>query len=176
MKHSASCCGNPALSVTARRRESIGLNASLLILWLASALVSRAQIITPPTEPVYQNAASPSQRPAAYYSSSEVGDEIRLAGGEARKVTDFGFLYYGDFSGSGVTATLRLYKNDGVDADPGDHLVPAPGTLLYESDPLNLQAGYHEALVSGLALDVPASLTWTVSFSGSARPPGIGRG
>jgi len=69
-------------------------------------------------------------------------------------VTSFGFGY----NTSGVTAKVRFYANDG----PGG----APGTLLFESAAFFI-SGYGIRNVTGLAVHVPETFTWTVAISGS---------
>ena len=67
-------------------------------------------------------------------------------------------------------ATLRIYANDGADypetaveryADS-----KTPGTLLLTSDPITLSEGYQTYRVSGINVELPDTVTWTVEFSG----------
>ncbi|MDC0065902.1 immunoglobulin domain-containing protein, partial [Verrucomicrobia bacterium] len=66
-------------------------------------------------------------------------------------------------------ATLRIYANDGSDyPGTGGTLPPSkiPGTLLFTSDPIPLSEGYNTYRVSGIKVDLPDTVTWTVEFSG----------
>jgi hypothetical protein len=97
--------------------------------------------------------------------NAEIGDSVTFAG-TARTVTDFKFEY----SLSTVAATagnelgqVFFYANDG-----GNGL---PGTLLYTSPVFGLvvptaSRPYETAEISGISVDVPDSITWTVKFSG----------
>jgi hypothetical protein len=129
---------------------------------MASAVALSA--VTVCAELVYDNSREYSTNFVAY--SFEYGDEIRLAG-SARTVTRFQFEYYGDFTSQGIAkVTLRFYANDG----PGQFR--SPGTLLYQSEPLDLYAGFHALLIGGLSVDVPGTFTWTVRFTGLAMVKG----
>ena len=74
------------------------------------------------------------------------------------------FEYYGDFTADGdEKAVVRVYANDGAGADG---VAQEPGTMLYESDPIAIAAGYNSVAVSGLLIEVPDTITWTVQFFG----------
>ena len=74
------------------------------------------------------------------------------------------FEYYGDFTPAGdETAQLRVYKNDGPLTKDGD---PTPGTLLYDSTPFAIEAGWQTKKFSGLNVTVPTDLIWTIEFGG----------
>src|SRR5204863_601094 len=40
------------------------------------------------------------------------------------------------------------------------------GNLLLQSDPFNLQNGFHQGLLTGLSVSVPGTFIWTVDFDG----------
>ena len=135
----------------------ISLSALLLPLCSGSAAI------------VYDNTANAltnSSGSQLYYAStSEFGNQIVLAPGTNRVLSQFDFYYY--YSGTSATttngpiATIRFYKNDGGTNG-------APGTGFFTSDPIMLVKGYvHEALAFNVASNfvVPNTFTWTVQFS-----------
>jgi hypothetical protein len=116
--------------------------------------------------------------------TSEIGDEITLAG-EARTVTGLRFDYYLDpRAGNTVTGRVRIYLNNGAG------FPPRPQEVLYSSPSIALATGYANVQVSGVALDVPESFTVAILFqnvpanlAGRVGPvfygeerPAIGRG
>ncbi|HVY70140.1 MAG TPA: immunoglobulin domain-containing protein, partial [Verrucomicrobiae bacterium] len=119
---------------------------------------------------VYQNDTT--INPTTRFSEFEFGDEIVLAGNRPRMVAGFGFDYYGDFTSSNATAVVSFYKNDGVNVGVNGKTILAPGTLLYQSDPVKLTSGFHEQIISDIAINVPASFTWTVTFFGLSGQEG----
>lgn len=119
---------------------------------------------------VYENAAHPLLNTngvqMAHFYSREFGDEINLAGTD-RILTDFQFEYYGDFTSAfGRTGRIRIYKNDG----PGTYATPH--TVLYDSGSFFLNSGYNTKWISGLSVEVPNRITWTVEFSGVTEAVG----
>ena len=62
-------------------------------------------------------------------------------------------------------ATLRIYANDGENATT-NYDSKTPGTLLFTSGPITLSEGYDTYRVSGIKVDLPDTVTWTVEFSG----------
>lgn len=93
----------------------------------------------------------------------EVGDEINLSGGAAT-LTDFQFEYNytGPVAGNpDATGVLRFYAKDGNGG-------LTPGTLLFESAPFTLQAGFHQGAINGQSIAVPGTLIWSVAFNGIA--------
>jgi len=107
-------------------------------------------------------------------TSREYGDEIALAGTD-RYVTEFVFQYRGEFTrpaeAPAPTATIRIYANDGPSALPGQTTAPRPGTLLWESGPLNLASGDNIVSLAPNIL-VPDTVTWSVEFSGLSGAEG----
>jgi len=105
---------------------------------------------------VYDNTASGTNN--AYYSSTfEFGDQIDLAGTE-RTVTDFSFYARLNASVLGSQSVVfRFYDNTGTGG--------SPGALLFQSTPQAMALGSQTFSVSGLAVTVPNSFTWTVTFS-----------
>src|SRR5688500_10970072 len=92
----------------------------------------------------------------------EIGDEINLIT-RASIITDFQFEYH--YTGfTPANGTLRIYANDGP-LLPGSSIAQT-GTLLLQSDPFSLQNGFHQGAVSGLSLNVPGRITWTIDFDG----------
>jgi hypothetical protein len=62
-------------------------------------------------------------------------------------------------------ATLRVYANDGENAT-ANYDSKTPGTLLFTSSPITLSAGLNTYRVSGIKVDLPDTVTWTVEFTG----------
>lgn len=99
--------------------------------------------------------------------SVEHGDVINFAGTD-RILTTIEFEYFVTPGGSGnEMAQLFLYALDGPIAAQGTSL---PGSLLYSSVPFSLTggtaAGYGTAEIRDLAVVIPDSVAWTVSFTG----------
>ena len=70
------------------------------------------------------------------------------------------------------TAILRIYANDGAALSTpagtvtSDYGTKMPGTLLYTSDAITLEAGYQTYTVTGIkGLNLRDKVTWTVDFS-----------
>jgi hypothetical protein len=101
----------------------------------------------------------------------EFGDEITLDGTD-RVVTNFKFEYFLSQNASGnETVQLILHANDGplitrTLPDSTTVQIPSPGTILYTSPVLSLQSGFQTAEASGFSVNVPDTLTWTVTFQG----------
>jgi len=109
---------------------------------------------------------------------TEVGDEIFLAAGPERNLTNFTFQYWGLNFGGSEDARLRIYKNDGAAAPAGPTIL-APNTLLFDSgwfpivatprwtliwdDELYVDPGADLNYVP-LSGPVPDSFTWSVQF------------
>ncbi len=115
--------------------------------------------------------------------AEEVGNQITLAGTE-RYATRFAVQYWGRntleaaFAGP-VSAEVRFYANDGPPAGTG----PAPGTLLYDSGPLGINATpigaivlqeFELSAVVPLTSALPDSFTWTVQFQGMSASDVVG--
>lgn len=102
---------------------------------------------------------------------TEIGDEIVL-GGTARDVRQITFEYAAFFENRpNASAVVRLYVNDGADADPGPKVISAPGTLLWESDAFNLQTTAERGVQVTLAVPgvvVPDRFTWSLKVSNVA--------
>lgn len=94
-----------------------------------------------------------------YYGSTfEFGDQVDLAGTD-RTVTDFSFYSRLNASTLGSQSLVfRFYANNGGTNG-------APGTLLFQSTAQAMALGSQTFTVSGLAVTVPNSFTWTVTFS-----------
>jgi hypothetical protein len=110
--------------------------------------------------------------------TSEVGDEIMLAGTE-RWLSEFTFEYWGSaddplaFTGS-VEARIRFYLNDGP-AYPDAENAFLPGTVIWDTGTFAITPTERATLtftdfVVGTTVPLtgplPDSLTWTVQFSG----------
>ncbi len=110
-------------------------------------------------------------------SRGEVGSEITLTGTN-RFLSAFSFEYFGG-SGPGqeafageVDAEVRFYANDGPAVGPGRR---APGTVLFDSGPVAIQAStltsleltdFNGNVPVPLTGPLPNSFTWTVEFVG----------
>ena len=103
--------------------------------------------------------------------TTEVGNEVQLAGSGNFTLSDFTFEYYGlNFSG-GEQAEVRFYANDGSTYGPG---INRPGTLLYDSGLFHIGAtsaatlDYNSATLldyNGQPVTVPKDFTFTVQYS-----------
>jgi hypothetical protein len=124
-----------------------------------ASLSAKAQLIA------YDNSSNYEDRVTGR-GNVEIGDEINLSTGAAT-LTDFQFEYNytgpvaGNPDGTGV---LRFYAKDAP--NPAGTPNSQPGTLLFESAPFTLQAGFHQGAVNGLSLAVPGTFIWTVAFNG----------
>jgi subtilisin-like proprotein convertase family protein len=110
-------------------------------------------------------------------SSGEVGSEITLTGTN-RFLSAFSFEYFGGggpdqgaFAGE-VDADVRFYANDGPAIGAGRR---APGTVLFDSGPVAIQAStltslqltdFNGNVPVPLTGPLPNSFTWTVEFVG----------
>jgi hypothetical protein len=113
---------------------------------------------------VYDNSATSLERYYPLANNVPVGDEIFLAGTD-RIVTDFRFeLYLSPAASGDESLTLFFHQNDGL--PPGDSPRKAPGTVLYQSDPVSLQLGYQTIVASGMNVGVPDNFTWSVVVNG----------
>jgi hypothetical protein len=96
----------------------------------------------------------------------ENGDQVKFSGA-SRVIDYFSFEYFtvlSDKPSGNETARVRFYLND---ATLGGTPFATPGTLLYDSGPFSIAAGYRTVEVSDLNVYVPSdSITWTVQFSG----------
>ena len=97
----------------------------------------------------------------------EHGDVINFAGTD-RILTTIEFEYFKTPGGSGNEMfQLFLYAMDGPTNPDGTVL---PGSLLYSSTPFSLTSpaaeGYGKVTIGDLAVAVPDSVAWTVSFTG----------
>lgn len=88
--------------------------------------------------------------------NTEVGDEINLVGGGA-VVTAFQFEYNFTGPNDGATGIVRFWDKTG-----GGGL--APGAILLESSPFNLQNGFHQGSLDNLNVLVPGTFIWSVDF------------
>ncbi len=99
---------------------------------------------------------------------TEFGDRINMAlpaGITGTTITDFKFEYQGDpalAANSGATMTLNIY-----DAGSNPAAKTAPANLLWSStgQTISVQPGSHTVDVSGLSVNAPGTITWTVSFN-----------
>ena len=141
--------------------RSIFLNRAVLCGVLLSLPISSFAAST-----VYDNTAVPatdgSGNQLYYPSASEYGDEITLGGSTSDRVlSQFDFYYfYSGLSAGSATATIRFYKNDGLDG--------VPRTVFFTSDAITLNPGYvHQTITFDTASNLlaPNSFTWTVQFS-----------
>jgi hypothetical protein len=117
-------------------------------------------------EVIYENASDPILGTFVPEDQSfEFGDQITLAGSE-RVVTEFRLEYFS--SEASGNAVIRFRANDGApdfqDGVPSNQLEPS--TLLYESDPIPLQADFKQIEITGLSVPVPTDwFTFTIEFS-----------
>lgn len=109
------------------------------------------------SEVVYNNSVNGNTDPSAGYSSAfEFGDEVNLQG-VGRNLTEFQFEYFGDLTeASSKFMLLSIYKTDGTGG--------APGTLLYQTDPILIHQDYHQVDITGISgVTLPDSVIWTIT-------------
>ena len=103
---------------------------------------------------------APATPPGHFYADGrQFGDEIVL-GGSDRIITGISLPYYSNFAASGGL-TFSLYDNTGAGG--------SPGTLLYQSDPIDLLNGGGTISIPFppiTANTIPDRLTYTVSIPG----------
>ncbi len=110
---------------------------------------------------------------ATFQGPFEFGDELTIEG-QSRVVNGFAFYYYGDaLRLSTPLLTLRFYANDHPVVDPvtGKSLL-APGTLLWQSDPLTLIQGQVRVEVPVPNIVVPRTFTYSVEVPELTGQPG----
>lgn len=133
----------------------------LKALTLAGAAAS-ALLATPAygqSTPIYSNADNYLSLFTDFIGNGQIGDQVTF-GGTARTVTDIDVEYFLN-SGSAV-GQLFVRAMDG----PVVNGVATPGSVLYDSGQLTLGAGQNHISATGLSLEVPESVTWSVLFSG----------
>jgi hypothetical protein len=113
---------------------------------------------------IYDNSSGPlGQRTGE--GNTEIGDQVIFAG-TARTVQQVSFEYFVGGGTPGLsgneTATFFMYRIDSA--------TKLPSTLLYTSPTFNLvpatSGGFGTATISGISVDVPDQIAWTVSFAG----------
>jgi hypothetical protein len=153
---------------------TLGVSISARLFRFAGWLVGVLACVGGRAEVIFDNTAANGTN--FFRSSKEYGDEIVVKGG-SRDVNLFLFRYFGEFSeGHHATATVRFYKNDGDDVEPGPKKILAPGSLLWESDPFPLITGFNDAVLGVPLVSVPNNFTWTVQFNGLSGDSGDGAG
>ena len=144
---------------------------------LVCAIAALATVATAyaQSEVIYDNSSDPILGTFVPEDSTfEFGDQITLAGTE-RVVTEFRLEYFsGAASGNSV---IRFYANDGapefIDGVPTNQLEPS--TLLYQSNPIALEADFNQLEITGLSVPVPADwFTFTIEFSDLAPAQNVG--
>ena len=150
--------GYDVVTATAANTSSATLDGRLMVVVSPSVTTAGATI--------YENTATV----GAYFASvKEFGDEVKL-GLNNRLLDSLSFEYFGDFTAEGdEKAVVRIYAND---AGNTTSVSKQPGTMLYESDPFAIAAGFNSVNVSDLLIEVPDTITWTVQFSGVANTEG----
>ena len=137
------------------RKTKTGLTAACLAVSALMGATTSAQII-------YDN-SSGSLGARTGEGNAEIGDQVVFAGGTPRTVAQVSFEYFVTPGASGnETAQFFMYAIDNA--------TKLPGTLLYTSPTFNLvpetSAGFGTATISGISVDVPDQIAWTVSFAG----------
>ena len=123
---------------------------------------------------IYDNSAPTSDLNRTYgLNGTEFGDQITFAAGVSNPVIDdFKFEYFlsGNATGN-ETVQLFLRDMDGPNItvtrpDGSTATIPSPGTVIYTSPVLTLQAGFNTAEASQFLAPVTgSSITWSVVFS-----------
>jgi len=123
------------------------------------------------SQTVFDNTPNLVNKTPEFAFGREYGDELALAG-TARNVTAFSFAYYGNFTVTGASYTIRFYANDGTDAFPGAPTALRPGSLLWESGAQSISTGVNSVTLSVPQVVVPDKFTWSVTFNGLDGTPG----
>jgi hypothetical protein len=168
-----------------KKTISVRFLLTIAALWAGSGMVVSAQTV------IFNNTTNDLVT-RFNPGTTQVGNEILLAPGTPRFLTDFSFEFWGtntaspgnaSFAGP-VTAEVRFYLNNG----PLSSGVPSPGTTpFYDSGPLSL-AGIGAAptarntLVFTAGADFPtpglllpsSDITWTVQFAGMGATDSVG--
>ncbi|HVY69594.1 MAG TPA: hypothetical protein VHH73_06670 [Verrucomicrobiae bacterium] len=121
---------------------------------LAVCVSAKAQ-----SEIVYNNTANPSGDFNASYSSAfEFGDEVALQG-VGRTLTDFQFEYFGSLTeDASKFMLLSIYKADGTSP------AGSPGTLLFQTDPIQVHNGFQSVELSGISgVTLSDDIIWTIT-------------
>lgn len=100
--------------------------------------------------------------------NAEIGDAVVFAGGNNRAVTQIQFEY---FVAPPATTTTEIAGNETAQLFLyGLNDAGLPSTLLYSSPTFNLvpgtSAGFGTATISGIEVNVPDRIAWSVSFNG----------
>ena len=164
---------------------NVGFLMTIVALWAGSAVPLSAQTV------IFNNTANDLVT-RFNPGTTEVGNEIMLAPGTPRFLTDFSFELWGtntaspgneSFAGP-VRAELRFYVNNGALSSG----VPSPGaTPFYDSGPLSLASigltpTARRTLVFTAGTDFPSAglliptsdMTWTIQFEGMGSTDSVG--
>jgi hypothetical protein len=144
------------------RKTNTGLKAAVCL--AASALMAGTASAQP--QIIYDNTAEWLGRMTSE-GNAEIGD-VAVFAGTARTVTQVSFEYFvappatadGSVFGN-ETAQFFLYSLDNLGL-PSSLLYTSPQFSLVPETPL----GFGTATISGIAVEVPESIAWTVSFGG----------
>ncbi len=123
---------------------------------LAVSLMASGSASAAPSNVIYDNTTT--YLTNFFASANEFGDQVSFAG-SSRLLTDVSFEYFANLITPGDTAVFRIYKNA-----PGAN--GAPADLLYQTGSVDVFNGFNHVNISGLSLQVPDSVTWTVQFGG----------
>jgi hypothetical protein len=142
------------------------INVQLSGLKSLGALAASLLLIAPASAEVVYDVSEPANYLDRFYSPGngvEFGDQVILAGTE-RLVTEFKFEYYWSSLSGNESASIAFYANN-MDAFPA-----APMTQLFSSglitDLATNAQGFGTLTISGLAIPVPDTFTWTVILNG----------
>jgi hypothetical protein len=124
---------------------------------------------------IYDSFPNASNLGVALANEVEYGDQI-VFDGSARILTSFTFQYFAASALSGnETAQLFIRTMDGpMSAHPEGGTVPAPGSVLYTSEIVNLSSGSGSITFDGLSLAVPDQVAWSVNFTGIVEGEQVG--
>jgi hypothetical protein len=125
----------------------------------AAALLAPA--VSAQSETIYANVDNYLGFYTEHIGNGEIGDQIDFAG-TARTVTEFRLEYFLT-PGGAANAQVFIRANDGPALSPG---VNAPGSVLYDSGVIALVEGQNNITATGLSLEVPNTVTWSIAFSG----------
>jgi hypothetical protein len=104
--------------------------------------------------------------PQVLPGTTEVGDEIVLAG-EARTITRLRLEFFATVPvGATPSARLRIYENDGEPPPGFPPSIRAPRTILFTAPDVPITAGQNTLDLSGVAIDVPGKFTVSLQLLG----------
>lgn len=156
--------------ITVRQGWLGGKEMMKRILLLCAFVFALGSVCRADLEVVYDNFDTPQNN--SFYGPfnrvDEFGDDIYL-GGIARTIEKVELECYANIRAMSPTkyAIFRFYRQDGSIYEKSDVEVHRPGTLLFESKPLQIKTGYSILNIENINLPMhDPSFFWTLQFYG----------